>query len=254
MLYQHTMMRRDSLQDERLSVLGTLTAGLFHEICTPLTYVTMQVDLVDRKLNGFLERPSAAGAESLKRSLGHASEGLKRANAIIRDVRLFASLGEGESVIQWVDLGDVIQSALTIASVELRHYARVQTDFAVLPLLRMNRSKIGQVFLNLFLNAAQAMQLSPSEMNCLQVKTNLGVGNSVVIEISDTGPGIDKSLQERVFERFFTTKPSGTGLGLWICREILQELQGTLEIVESNSSGTRVRVILPSELAQSSAS
>src|SRR5262249_42807504 len=148
-----------------------------------------------------------------------------------------------------IDVERVLDASVNVAWNDLRRRARLVRDYAELPPIVGNESRLGQVFLNLLVNAAQAIpEGRPSDHEiCVRTSTD-AVGRRVVVTVSDTGIGIPAHLIGRVFDPFFTTKAVGigTGLGLWICQGIVTALGGQIRVDSTESRGTCVTVTLPS--------
>jgi CheY-like chemotaxis protein/two-component sensor histidine kinase len=173
-----------------------------------------------------------------------ACHGAERVATIVRDLRTFAR-GD-DSARGPVDLRDVAEAAINIAGNTLNQKARVVRDYADTPLVEGNANRLEQVFLNLLLNAAQAMPNGAPATDEIRVRLYRR-GNAAIAEIEDTGEGIPEALMARIFEPFFTTKPVGvgTGLGLPICRSIVSAHGGTLDVTSEVGHGTTFRVTLP---------
>ncbi len=243
------MRERLELAD-RMASVGTLAAGVAHEINNPLAIAVANVDLVTEAVSRVLDA-EAAGApvrlgelHELEDQLRDAREALARIRNIVRDIRLFSR--PGEEATHPVDLRRVIESSLRMAYSEVRHRARLVTDHGAVPPVRGSESRLGQVLINLVVNAAQAIPEGRAEENEIRVTTR-AMGSSVVIEVKDTGAGISPDRVGRIFEPFYTTKPVGvgTGLGLAICHRIVTELHGTIEVESEPGAGSLFRVILP---------
>ncbi|HLL24161.1 MAG TPA: ATP-binding protein, partial [Kofleriaceae bacterium] len=147
-----------------------------------------------------------------------------------------------------VDIEHVLQSTIRMAWNELRHRARVVKQFAKVPDVDANESRLGQVFLNLIINAAHAIPPGKYDSNQIRVSTYLDdTGRNVVVAIADTGTGMPPDVRARLFTPFFTTKPVGvgTGLGLAISHKIITQFNGTIELDTELGKGTEFRVILP---------
>ena len=164
---------------------------------------------------------------------------------IVRDVKLFSRPQDEKTGA--VDVRRVIDSSSRMAWNEIRHRARLVKDYQPIPLVNANESRLGQVLLNLIVNAAQAMPEGHADRNELRVATRTKDDGRAIVEISDTGLGIRKEHLERIFDPFFTTKPVGvgTGLGLAICHRIVSELGGLIEVESEVGKGTLFRLVLP---------
>ena len=253
---------------ERLASVGMMAASIAHEINNPLAIVIANLELVSLALDSLRDcdatvAPSSGGeslASQLLDRLGTAADPLRdaleaaeRVRTIVRDLRIFAR-SDGDSVTEAVDLHKVLESVFRMASNEVRHRAVLIRDFGDIPLVRGNESRLGQVFLNLVVNAAQAMPPGRATANEIDVSTRLEEG-AVVVRVADTGVGIEASSLGRVFEPFFTTKPAGvgTGLGLAICKRIVMELGGAITVDSTLGVGTVFTVTLRSATAAVSA-
>lgn len=225
---------------DRLASIGMLAAGVAHEINNPLTFVGGSLDLVDRF------RDSTVPAERAKvvSSLAAAKIGVDRIARIVRDLLRLARPESDESL---VDLQATIDLAARMAQREMESRARFVTEIGELPPVRGSEARLGQVILNLLINAAQAMPEGSPESHEIRVVTRESSDGRAVIEVRDDGAGIAPELLPRVFEPFFTTKPAGigTGLGLPMCQQVLTAMGGEIDIESTVGVGTTVRVTLP---------
>lgn len=223
------------MQADRLATLGTLAAGVAHEINNPLTYTLNNLQLL-------LVQAKKANHKEL---LTEALDGAIRVRDIVRSLKTFSRPSHEQFVS--VDLHVVLQSSLRIARNSIQHGATIVEEFLPAPAVRANPQQLGQVFLNLLLNAAQALGDAQSGGNVISVRTLTGADGWAVIEVSDNGPGIPPQLQNRVFEPFFTTKAhtEGTGLGLYICRDIVAAHDGIITVRSDEPRGTTFSVRLP---------
>ena len=144
----------------------------------------------------------------------------------------------------------VLDSSINIAWNEIRHRARLVKDYGETPLVEGNESRLGQVFLNLLLNAAHAIPEGETERNEIRVTTRTDGRGYAIVEVRDSGMGIPIAIRERIFDPFFTTKPvgEGTGLGLWICAGIVSALGGEVKVDSEIGRGSTFRVTLPPAL------
>jgi signal transduction histidine kinase len=231
---------------DRMACLGTLAAGMAHEVNNPLSAVLVNLELAAQGIRDCVQRLGlAADLAEVWQELHDARESAVRIRSIVRDLKFFSRADGGERSL--VDVQKVLESTLRMARNEIRHRARLCTDFAAVPLVEASESRLGQVFLNLLINAAQAVRESSAGSHEIRVSTRSEAGGRVVIEVSDTGPGMSAAVLSRLFTPFFTTKPAGvgTGLGLSICNRIVTELGGTIGAESREGRGTTFRVVLP---------
>ncbi len=179
--------------------------------------------------------------EDLPELLKESSDGVERVEKIIRSLRDFSRTDTGEK--ESLDIHQCLNKALAVARNEIKYKATVETDFAELPPITGVDSQLGQVFLNLMVNAAQAIE----DQGEITLKTRQYDEHRIEIRVSDTGSGIAPEHLDRLFDPFFTTKPvgKGTGLGLSLSYGIIQSHQGEMKVESTPGEGTIFRVILP---------
>ena len=231
------------LEADRLTALGVLSAGVAHEINNPLAYVLLNLEYLKRELPKAAADP--ARIEALMVRVQDACHGADRVASIVRDLRTFAR-GE-ETARQPVSLESVIEAAVNIAYPEIRTRARLERRYQTVPAVDGNAGRLEQVFLNLLLNAAQAFSTDSGEAeNSIRVSLR-SQGDQVVAEVADDGPGILPELLGRIFDPFFTTKPVGvgTGLGLPICRGIVQTHGGEITVDSKPGQGATFTLTFP---------
>ncbi len=256
------------LQSEKMAAVGQLAAGVAHEINNPIGFVSSNVGSLTGYVGQLLEAidvvqklapqlPAAQGAQvmdvlkkididflrqDIADLLRESKEGLLRVKGIVSDLRDFSHSDEGK----WLptDLNRVLESALNMAANEIKYKAEVDKNLAQLPLVLCIPSQINQVFVNLLVNAAQAIQ-NRGKITLRSSVVNAGVQ----IEIGDTGCGMSAQVQKRIFEPFYTSKPvgKGTGLGLSITWEIIQRHHGQIEVQSQPGAGTRFCITLPQQ-------
>ncbi|HEY8038911.1 MAG TPA: PAS domain S-box protein [Polyangiaceae bacterium] len=236
-------LERQLVQSDRLAALGTMAAGVAHEINNPLAYVMLNLEWIARKLPNVEKDPACL--EGLMAMLDEARTGAERVSTIVRELRSF-SRADGETR-KLVDLAGVVQSAIKIAGHEIRHRARVTTSFESARPVLANEARVEQVVINLLLNATQAMPETRAEQNEIRVTVREDNDGRAVLEVSDNGDGIPAEVLPRIFDPFFTTKPVGvgTGLGLSICHGIVTSLGGQIAAYSEPGEGTTFRVVLP---------
>jgi PAS domain S-box-containing protein len=230
---------------ERLASIGTLAAGVAHEINNPLTYIKMNLELLRDSLEGGDAIDDAERAELLE-ALGEATTGVSRVGEISGSLLRLARKRKNTPAA--VSLVEVVQSCARIAANELRHRARYVEELGELPLVSAIESELAQIVLNLLLNAAQA--IAPGATNQNTVRVSGGVdedGEFAWIEVSDTGSGIPRANLGRIFDPFFTTKDvgKGSGLGLAVSYSLAQAMGGDLTVASEVDRGTTFRLKLP---------
>jgi signal transduction histidine kinase len=230
-----------------LTAVGSLVAGLAHEINNPLAVILANLE-ESARMSGLLAPHVAEAGRAdfaeLRQMLDEAQAATQRVQLVIRDLRAFSGSDERTSQI---DLNTVIEGCCHIAAPEIRRRARLVRDLnATVPILG-NQAKLAQVFLNLLLNAAHAMPDGMMDRGEISISTKQeGDGRAaIVVEVSDNGTGISPAHAALVFEPFFTTRPRRPGMGLPICRATVQAHGGEITIHPREGGGTIVRVVLP---------
>jgi len=238
-------MQAQLLLADRMSSLGTLSAGVAHEINNPLAYVIGSLDLLASRLPIVCRELDRDTCRWLEQQIERAREGSERVRTIVRDLKSFSRADEEK--VTAVDLHRSLETSLTLVWNEIKHRARLVKDFAAVPPVRANEARLGQVFINLLVNAAQAIAEGDIDNNELRVVGRTDAAGNAVVEIHDTGCGIPAENLGRIFEPFFTTKPvgEGTGLGLAICHGIITSMGGSLTAESTVGKGSVFRVVLP---------
>jgi two-component system NtrC family sensor kinase len=244
--------RAQLIQSEKMASLGLLIAGLAHEINTPLGAINSNNDTISRSIakirqilvDESMSAPDRKRAEvrlvdimqELCRNTSTAAERLMK---IVGSLKNFARLDEAE--LQKADIHEGLESTLTIVQHQMKNRIQIVKQYGNIPRVECHPNALNQVFVNLLVNAAQAIP----ERGTITIKTSKKA-DSVRIAISDTGVGIPAENLSKVFDPGFTTKGVGvgTGLGLSICYKIIQEHQGKIE-VESSDRGTTFTIVLP---------
>lgn len=230
---------------DRMASIGMLAAGVAHEINNPLAAVMGHLDLVCTDLEMMTRGLSASDPlTELHEDVLEARAAATRVCQITRDLKIFARTEEDKVVP--VDVHDVIESSVRLAWNEIRHRARLIKDLATVPQVDANESRLGQVFLNLIVNAAQAIEEGAADQNEIRIATRLAEGR-VTVSISDTGSGIPPEILSEIFTPFVTTKPPGvgTGLGLAICRRILNTIGADIDVSSELGRGSTFTVTFP---------
>ena len=241
---------------DRMVSIGTLAAGVAHEINNPLAALIANLDMIAEEISRSAEsdsepasRNAGVDAESLVKAIAgpvkDAREAARRIRNIAGDLKVFSRASDERT--DAVNLRHVIESSLRMAMNEIRHRARVTEHHDDLPDVAGNESRLGQVFLNLLINAAQAIPEGAVDRNEIRITTSYNGNGRVVAEVSDTGSGMPESVVTRIFDPFFTTKPVGvgTGLGLAICHRIVTSIGGEITVQSKVGEGTIFRVYLP---------
>ncbi len=234
--------RNALVQAERLATAGQLAAGVGHEINNPLSYVLANVTFA---LEELAERELDEPMKEVEDALQQARKGAERIRGIVRDLRTFAS-SKFDS-LGTVDVREPLEFAVAMAEHQLRLRARLLRSYEPVPSVVGNESRLGQVFLNLLLNATQALPEGDVSGNQVTLTIRPHQEAWVAIEVRDTGCGIPPENLPRLFEPFFTTKPigEGTGLGLSVCHGIVTGMGGQLQVESTVGRGSTFRVLLP---------
>lgn len=232
------------IQSERMASLGTIASSVAHEVNTPLAYVASSLDHVSAELDKVRRGGKLERIETLFELVQEARKGVDRVKTISRDLNVFSRPHEREEP---VDVRAVLQTAIRMASNETSQRARLVQVFHDVPQVMANETRLAQVFLNLLVNAAQSITEGASSQNEIRVSTWEREGQ-VVVEVSDSGPGVEAAILPRIFDPFFTTRSpgQGTGLGLSICQDIVQSLGGTISAANKPEGGATFQVSLPS--------
>lgn len=269
---ERRQQREKAALTERLTTIGTLAAGVAHEINNPATYVLANLDSLNRHFESaqkshrqiraaMLEPDAAIRARLLDEAIRETSllellsggqtlvsetlHGAERIRAIAKGMKDLA--GHSELSFTPVDLNALIGSTLNLVTHQVKSHATLVTDLAVgLPTIVASPSRLSQVFINLVVNAAQAISEGKASDHTIRVSTRID-DDRVRIEVEDTGPGIPAHAMPRLFDPFFTTKPAGvgTGLGLAISQEIVHAHGGELRAENLPKRGARFSVLLP---------
>jgi signal transduction histidine kinase len=258
------------LQVEKMAAMGQLAAGIAHEINNPVGFVGSNLVTLESYLQDMFalvaayeqvdaesgSNPAFVPVHSLRKALNYdylkrdigdllaeSRDGIARVRQIVRDLKDFSHVSETEW--QWADLHQGLDSTLNIVWNELKYHCTVTKHYGELPLVQCLPSQLNQVFMNLLVNAAHAID----GQGDITISTERVDEKSVRIIFADTGRGIAKEDLPRVFEVFYTTKPvgQGTGLGLSLARGIMLRHGGTIEVTSVVGQGTRFTLTLPIE-------
>ncbi|MEX1113361.1 MAG: response regulator [Patescibacteria group bacterium] len=248
-------LQEQLILSDRMVSMGTLAAGVAHEINNPLAALIANLDMIAEDISradgdsgpgGTRDAGVDSGslAAMIAGQVKDAREAARRIRNIAGDLKVFSRASDERS--DAVELRHVIESSLRMAMNEIRHRARVTQHYAALPDVAGNESRLGQVFLNLLINAAQAIPEGAADRNEIRITTSYDGNGRVVAEVGDTGSGMPESVVNRIFDPFFTTKPVGvgTGLGLAICHRIVTAMGGEITVQSKVGEGTVFRVYL----------
>jgi PAS domain S-box-containing protein len=234
------------MTSDRMASMGMLAAGVVHEIHNPLAAVLANLDLAVGDLTDLDRRfPADNTLSAALAGVRDAHAAAERIRQIVRDVRIFSRADDEPS--SQMDVQRVLDSTVRMAWSEIRHRARLTKDYQPVPLVRGNESRLGQVFLNLIVNAAQSISEGNAEANEIRLTTRTAADGRVLVEVRDTGCGMNAETRKRLFAPFFTTKARGvgTGLGLSISQRLITTLGGEIEVESAPGSGSTFRVFLP---------
>ena len=234
---EERLLQKRLIASENLASLGTLAAGLAHEINNPLTYVVANMDTI-------ANQPAGADRSSVRPHLDAALEGCRRIRDLVREF-LETSRGH-EARITTVSIPKVLETVLVLVRSQVRHRATLTCDYAGVPNALGHRGKLVQVVVNLVVNASQAFIDGHAVENKISIHA-FREGEQVVIQVADNGPGMDAKTRERALDPFFTTKThgQGSGLGLFLSHSIMTSFGGSLEIESKPGCGTTVTVRMP---------
>ena len=239
---------RRSLQEQllladRMASIGLLAAGVAHDLSNPLTCATANLLLACDQV----ERLNAHGVacDELAQELAEAREAVERMRSLVQDLKVFCRSDDERRTA--VDLRQCLEFALRMAAPAIRPRARVVKEYGEVPLVYANGARIGQVLLNLLVNAAHAIESADASDHSIRVVTRTAADGRAIVEVHDTGCGIPKEVQEQLWRPFVTTKPVGvgTGLGLWISQSIIRALAGEITVDSQLGQGTSFSVALP---------
>ncbi|MDE1920253.1 MAG: hypothetical protein KGJ09_04205 [Candidatus Omnitrophica bacterium] len=261
------------IQSEKMASIGQLAAGVAHEINNPLGFIGNNTELLAQyvseytkilrmleivkkniqegdvqKAKSIIEEIDAFEKEiqldyimnDVDNLLQHNQRGIERIQKIVMDLKTFAH--EGSDNMDLIKIEEVMDSVINIVYNELKYKAELKKDYGPTPMVKGNPQRMGQVFINLLVNAAQAIE----GMGVIEVRTYVR-DKYVCVEVTDTGKGIKEEHLKKIFEPFFTTKPvgKGTGLGLSVSYEIIKKHKGEINVRSKPGEGTTFTVMLP---------
>ncbi|MBX2797122.1 MAG: response regulator [Myxococcales bacterium] len=236
-------LQQQVLVYDRMATIGLMAAGVAHEINNPLAAVVANLEMARRRLSQIAAEGHPVAPE-LMDVVDDSAEAASRMRDIVRDLRVF-SRGP-DATVEPLDVRKVMDTSVRMAGNTLRHHARVVRHYGEVPDVLGSPSRVGQVFLNLLVNAAQAMSLDDASTNQVDLHIRAD-GPEVVVEVQDNGPGIPEDLLPQMFRPFVTTKSrnEGTGLGLAICQRIVTDLGGRITVDSEPGLGARFTMRFP---------
>jgi PAS domain S-box-containing protein len=235
---------------DRMVSIGTLASGIAHEINNPLTYVVGNLELLAEELAQIDDNAPAYPLAELREMTHNAQEGAERVRRIVLGLKAFSRADEERRAV--LDVRRVLDLSVDMVWNEIRHRATLVKQYGDAPPIVADEARLGQVFINLLVNAAQALPDGQADRHEIRIVTRTDPDGRAIIELYDTGSGILPEHLARVFDPFFTTKPvgSGTGLGLSICHGIIAALHGEISVESTLGRGSVFRVALPPAHAQ----
>lgn len=258
------------IQQEKMSSLGQLVAGVAHEINNPVSFIhgnIIHVQTYVQELLGLVQKyqhqyphPSPEIQteiesidlnfirQDLPKTLSSMQLGSQRIRQIVLSLRNFSRLNEAESKV--VDLHEGIENTLLILNHRLKQGVEIIRQYGPLPPVDCYPAELNQVFMNILTNSLDAMEAGDVKAPKVTIRTELNAKNQIHVAIGDNGPGISADIQHRIFDPFFTAKPVGlgTGLGLSICYQIIEKHQGKIQVSSSPNNGTEFVITLPIRL------
>lgn len=254
-------------QVDRLVAVGTLAAGVVHEIKNPLTYVISNVALAqetvedlrscEQSLKATLTESAPDGpwkhelhrlealSEEIFVAMDSTESGADRIHRIIDDMQVFSQRRSAD--LHPVSIPQTLELALRMTRGDLQQGARIEVDVDEVPAVYADETRLSQVFVNLIVNAIQAMQDESIQEPVLYIEVEQGHHDEVVIRFRDNGPGMSETVKARIFQPFFTTKPPGvgTGLGLSLSQAFIEQFGGEIDVESSPGQGTTFEIRLP---------
>ena len=243
-------LSRDKAQQQlmisdRLASVGTLAAGVAHEINNPLTSVTANLDLGLEIVQHSARDPLSGRLRELEALITDAKAGAARVTTIVRGLKTFSRTDAGRRIA--IGINPLLDVSVDMTLNEMRHRARLVKDYGPVPDVEGDDASLGEVFVNLLLNAAHAIPEGRVDQHEIRITTSTDARGRAVIEIKDSGHGIPADIVGRIFDPFFTTRPvgGGAGLGLSIARNTIVSMGGELTVASVPDQGSTFRIVLP---------
>jgi signal transduction histidine kinase len=233
------------VQAEKMKSLGQLVAGVAHELNNPIGFVHANLQLLDEYIRKLVDAQRTGGdaeraREAITKLLSRSREGTERVKKIVQDLRTFSRMDQAE--LQDASLHEEIDRTLALMEPRFKNGVLVERDYGDIPRVRCYAGQLNQVFLNLLMNACDAM----GDQGKIRIRTRRGP-LGVRLEFSDDGPGIPESARSRIFDPFFTTKAvgEGTGLGLSLSHGIIERHGGSIHVESEPGAGATFVIDLP---------
>jgi signal transduction histidine kinase/CheY-like chemotaxis protein len=256
---ERSRLEQELLQADRMACVGTLASGMAHEINNPLTYVVANVVFAADEVPALVRSLPSAGVTlgprvaEIGRALNDAREGAERIRRVVGELKSFAQAEDDARVA--IDVRGPLEAACLVAESEIRHRAKLIKQLTEVPRVLASEGRLRQLFLNLLMNAAQSIDERPAESHEIRVSTGVSRTGEVLVLVSDTGAGLDPASIPRVFDPFFSLRPTSvsTGFGLATCQSIAVAHGGTLTVDSVIGRGTEFRLSLPADLSPAAA-
>jgi two-component system cell cycle sensor histidine kinase/response regulator CckA len=242
-------LQRQLEQADRLASVGTMAAGVAHEVNNPLTFILSNISFVLEEVRQRMGQPEVPDVRTwmkeLEGALADAEEGTKRIAKIVTDLKAFTR--PSAETAETANVNEVLNWSLGVARHEVVARGRIVRQFGEVPPVDASSARLGQVFVNLIINAAHALDPARRETNEITLASRTDAQGWAVVEIRDTGCGMTADVLDKIFDPFFTTKTNGlgTGLGLSVSHGIMESLGGTIVFESEPGKGTLARVVLP---------
>lgn len=239
------MLERRLALADRMASVGTLAAGVAHEINNPLAMVMSNVSLLREELQAHAQLlPETIGSE-MDQMAEEAIVGVERISAIVKTLRVFSKRSDQE--LEILEVQPIVEKTIQMTLGEISHRARLTQEFGVTPPVEAMEAKLSHAVLNLLVNAAHALPTRDVENNEIGVRTYTDRRGWALIEVRDNGSGMSPDVLDRVFDPFFSSRPEGrgVGVGLSITHTIVERLRGEMSVESEVGEGTTFRIALP---------
>lgn len=238
-------VQRQLMESERMSTVGQLAAGVAHEINNPLALILANADFLKEQMAELAADAAEPLLQNVRASIAEIEQGVERIGGVVRALGAFSR--SGDEVAGPVDVRQVIESTLSLLGNEIKHRARLVRRYGDIPRTWARQSRLGQVFLDLILNAVQAIPVGAAHNHQIRVITRTDRAGDILIEVSDTGAGISPEVLRHIFDPFFTTQALGqdVGLRLAVSHSIVSSMGGELSVHSIVDHGTTFVVSLP---------